>query len=144
MHIRPYVPTDQDRALEIWLGASRACHPFLGEAVLREQLQDVRDTYLPTADTWIAEVEGRIEGVIGLLGRFIGGLFVDPGAHGAGIGSALVEHAAARHRVLTVSVYADNRQAVAFYQRCGFVETARREQDDEGRPLQTIEMRREA
>ncbi|MBC8831785.1 hypothetical protein IAI13_36305, partial [Escherichia coli] len=35
-----------------------------------------------------------------------------------------------------IGVYADNAKALAFYRRCGFVETARKPEDDEGRPLE--------
>ncbi|QCI63390.1 GNAT family N-acetyltransferase [Phreatobacter stygius] len=143
MQIRPYQPADRDRLLDIWLEASRVGHAFLGEATLREQQALVRDTYLPLADNWVAEIDGRVEAFIGLLDGFIGGLFVDPQAHGSGLGRALVDHAGARLGPLTVSVYADNGQALAFYRRCGFVETTRKAQDDEGRPLAVVDMRRD-
>jgi GNAT superfamily N-acetyltransferase len=142
MRIRPATTADHDRLLAIWLAASRAGHPFLGEDVLRDQMPKVRDLYLPMASNWIAENDSRIEGFIGLLDQFIGGLFVDPAAHGGGFGRALVEHAAARLGPLTVSVYAANDGAIAFYQRLGFVETARRPRDEEGRPFAVVDMAR--
>lgn len=144
MHIRDYRTADQDRVLDIWLEASRAGHAFLGEATLLEQQHKVRDVYLPAASNRVAEVNGRVEGFIGLLDNFIGGLFVDPKAHGSGIGRALVEDAAARAGDLTVTVYADNEKAVAFYRRCGFVELSRQADDGEGRPLVVVEMARRA
>ncbi len=81
-------------------------------------------------------------GFIGLLGSFIGGLFVDPALHGAGIGRALVEYAAHEKQTLSVDVYALNGPAIGFYQRMGFVERSRRMPDDEGRPLELIRMLR--
>ncbi|MBN8944232.1 MAG: GNAT family N-acetyltransferase [Rhizobiales bacterium] len=142
MQIRPYQPADRDRLLAIWLDASRVGHGFLGEATLREQQAKVGDIYLPMADNWVAEIDGRVEAFIGLIDSFVGGLFVDPLAHGSGLGRALVEHAGARLGPLTVSVYADNGKALAFYHRCGFIETARKPEDDEGRPLEVVDMRR--
>lgn len=142
MHIRDYRSADQRRVLDIWLEASRAGHAFLGEATLLEQQHKVRDVYLPAARNRVAEVDGRVEGFIGLLDSFIGGLFVDPKAHGSGIGRALVEDAAALKGDLTVTVYADNERAVAFYRRCGFVELSRQEDDDGGRLLMVVEMAR--
>jgi SAM-dependent methyltransferase/ribosomal protein S18 acetylase RimI-like enzyme len=142
--IRPWRPEEGERLLAIWLAASRIGHPFLGEARLLEQQQLVRDTYLPMADNWVAAIDGQVVGFIGLIENFIGGLFVDPDIHGAGIGRALVEDAAARLGPLEVSVYADNQAAVDFYRRRGFVETARKETDDEGLPLAVIEMTRSA
>lgn len=142
MHIRDYRPADQGRVLDIWLDASRAGHAFLGEATLLEQQQKVRDIYLPAARNRVAEVDGRVEGFIGLIDNFIGGLFVDPKAHGSGIGRALIEDAAALLGDLAVTVYADNHKAVAFYHRCGFLEVGRKAQDDEGLPLTVVEMAR--
>lgn len=142
--IRPYGPEDRDSLAAIWLSASRIGHPFLGEERLLAQLEMVRDTYLPMADNWVAEVNGRPAGFIGLIDSFIGGLFVDPEIHGAGIGRGLIEHAAARLGHLDVSVYADNASAVEFYRRRGFVETGRQETDDEGLPFAVIHMARTA
>lgn len=142
MLIRPYASTDKTRLLDIWLEASRVGHPFLGEDDLLDQQRLVGDIYLPQADNWVAEVEGRPVGFIGLLDSFIGGLFVDPAVHGLGIGRALVEHSGARLGTLSVTVYADNEKGVAFYRRCGFEEVARADHDDEGRPLAVVEMRR--
>ncbi|MDF1585753.1 GNAT family N-acetyltransferase [Marinimicrococcus flavescens] len=141
MFIRRYRPVDRDRVIGIWLAASRVGHPFVGEAVLREQQEKVRDVYLPMAENWVAEVEGRIEGFIGLLDDFVGGLFVDPRRHGQGIGRSLLQHAATRHGRLTVSVYEANTEALAFYRRCGFLETSRKPRDAEGRPFAIITMR---
>ncbi len=140
--IRPYRAEDRDRLVDIWLAASSVGHPFLGEERLLVQLEMVRDTYLPMADNWVAEVDGRPAGFIGLIDSFIGGLFVDPQIHGAGIGRGLIEHAAERLGRLEVSVYADNGDAVEFYRRRGFVETGRQETDDEGLPFAVIHMAR--
>ena len=141
MHIRPYETSDLQQALSLWLAASRAGHPFLGEDILAQQQVLVRDIYLPNAETWIAEDQGRILGFIGLLGDFIGGLFVAPDQHGRGIGRTLVNHAYELKGLLTVEVYAANPIAPEFYRRCGFVEIGRKERDDEGRPFELIRMR---
>jgi putative acetyltransferase len=140
MDIRPYDVRDRDQVLSVWLAASRVGHPFLTEDDLERQQTLVRDVYLPKAETWVAEEGGRIHGFIGLLGNFIGGLFVNPDRHGLGIGRALVEHAARLKGHLAVDVYAANPIAPSFYHRCGFIETGRKEWDDEGRPFELIRM----
>jgi len=145
LQIRPYDPaTDQARVLDIWVAASHAGHPFLTEADLAAQRTLVRDVYLEQAETWVAIVDGRLDGFIGLLDSLIGGLFVDPQARRGGIGRALVQHAAAGTGTLTVEVYAANDAALAFYARLGFTPVGRREVDDEGRPLPLVQMRRPA
>jgi putative acetyltransferase len=142
MIIRTAVPLDFAAMAQIWIDASRAGHPFLGEAVLKEQLATVRDLYFPQAENWVAE-EGAVIGFIGLLGNHIGGLFVSPAAHRRGVGRRLVEHAADRLGSLSVEVYEQNKAAVAFYLGCSFVLTGRKEIDDEGRPFPLLRLLRE-
>lgn len=141
--IRAYSDTsDRSRLAEIWLDASRVGHPFLSEVDLLDQQVKVREIYLPQAENWVAELDGEPVGFIGLIDNFIGGLFVGPASHGRGLGKALVLHAAQRKGSLDVEVYADNQAAIGFYRRIGFAEIFRRSQDDEGRPLEVIRMRR--
>lgn len=143
--VRAYSDTaDRMRLADIWLEASRVGHPFLAEEDLLAQQAEVRDIYLPQAENWVAEMNGQPAGFIGLIDNFIGGLFVDPGAHGLGLGKVLVLHAARLKGALEVEVYAGNASAVAFYQRMGFVELLRHAHDDQGRPLEVIRMRRAA
>lgn len=142
--IRPATATDHGRLLDIWLAASRAGHPFLSEARLAADRAKVRDIYLPQADTWLATAAGDPVGFIGLIDHFIGGLFVDPAAHGSGVGRALVTHAAARLGALSVSVYADNGGALAFYRRLGFVETTCGVEEEDGPPLTVVTLAKPA
>ena len=140
--IRPYDFSDRDRLLEIWHQASRVGHPFLSARDLEEQKALVRDVYLPQAETWVALDAGTIVGFIGLLGSFVGGLFVDPSSQKLGVGRSLVEHAAAIKGELEVEVYALNQGALHFYRKLAFADVARRPTDDQGRPLEIMRLRR--
>ncbi len=141
VRIRPYVLADRQAVLAIWLEASKVGHPFLAPDDLVRQQALVGDVYLPNSETWVAEVEGRVIGFIGLLGSFIGGLFVAPDAHGKGVGRRLITHAHHRKGPLSVEVYADNPIAPPFYRHCGFLEIGRKERDDEGRALPLLIMK---
>ena len=57
--IRAYSPTDCDRLADIWLEASRVGHPFLSEADLLDQQVKVRNIYLPQAENWVVELDGK-------------------------------------------------------------------------------------
>ncbi|NIE56293.1 MULTISPECIES: GNAT family N-acetyltransferase [unclassified Burkholderia] len=141
IEIRAYEASDLHTLSAIWFDASLLVHPFLGEARLREQRKLIEAVYLPQAETWVACRAGEPVGFIGLLDGSIGGLFVAPALHGHGIGRALVEHALALKGVLDLEVYADNRDAHAFYARLGFEDISRRDEDDEGLPFANILMR---
>ncbi|WP_412527130.1 GNAT family N-acetyltransferase [Burkholderia lata] len=141
IEIRAYEASDLHTLSAIWFDASLLAHPFLGEARLREQRMLIEAVYLPQAETWVACRAGEPVGFIGLLDGSIGGLFVAPALHGHGIGRALVEHALALKGALDLEVYADNRDARAFYTRLGFEEVSRRDEDDEGLPFANILMR---
>ena len=145
MLIRDYDPTrDLEPCLAIWRRASEVGHPFIDAADLDADAALVREHYMPAAAIRVGELEGRPMGFIALLDSLIGGLFVDPAAHGQGIGRSLVLDARTRHPVLDVEVYEANAGARAFYARLGFREAGRRQTDDQGRPLPLLRLRLEA
>ena len=113
-----------DRAcVDIWHRASLEVHDFLPHDLLSEQKKLVGEVYLARAETFVVTREDLPIGFIGLLGSHIGGLFVDPGHQGGGIGRLLVAHAMSLKGALDLEVYARNQAALAFYRRLGFVES---------------------
>ena len=145
MLIRDYDPTrDIEPCLAIWRRASEVGHPFIDAADLDADAALVREHYMPAAAIRVGELEGRPMGFIALLDNLIGGLFVDPAAHGLSIGRSLVLDALTKHPILDVEVYEANRGARAFYARLGFGEAERRDVDDQGRSLPLLRLRLEA
>ncbi|MEU0098778.1 GNAT family N-acetyltransferase [Streptomyces sp. NPDC006267] len=124
--IRQYTPADEDASMDVWSRASLIAHPFISGEGEGERARKMREIYLPHAENWVAESNGRVVALLGLLDAEIGGLFVAPEAQGAGVGRRLVEHAAALHGSLTLDVYEKNARARDFYSRMGFVEESRR------------------
>lgn len=120
--IRPYRDTDLDRVLHIWRAANALAHPFLDEDFLRSEQDNVRDIYLPAAETWVAEADGRVVGFVSLLGHQVGGLFLAPEFHGRRIGKALMDKAVAERGALELDVFAANAIGRRFYDRYGFVD----------------------
>lgn len=130
--IRKYQPEDSDDAVAAWESATRVAHPFFDEAFLASERENVRNLYLPHAETWVWEAEGRVVGFIALLAiegeqrddaratAEVGGLFLEPALHGRGIGSALLRHARELKGDLEVEVFRANSIGRAFYDRCGF------------------------
>jgi ribosomal protein S18 acetylase RimI-like enzyme len=73
-------------------------------------------------DVWVAERDGRVAGFLALDGDDGTFFYVDPEAHGEGIGTALFEHAQ-RERPQGFSFWAfqDNVKARHFYEKRGCV-----------------------
>lgn len=87
--------------------------------------------YVEDARCWAAEAGGAVQAFAALdaAAASIWALFVDPGAEGHGLGSALLVRLIAEARArglpaLTLETDAGTR-AEAFYRRVGFTETAR-------------------
>lgn len=124
--IRRYAAADENAAVDVWSRAGSLAHPFIPGEGEGERARKMREVYLVHAENWVAETDGRVVALLGLLGAEIGGLFVAPEAQGTGVGRRLVEHAAALHGALTLEVYEKNSAARSFYTRMGFVEESRR------------------
>lgn len=117
--------------LDLWRDSARAAHPFIEAAYWDAHLAQVRDVYLPIAQTYVFLEDNRIAGFISILDRdFIGGLFVSTDRQGKGIGSRLMEFVQQRYAALDLTVYAENCRAVAFYKKHGFF-IAREQTDHE-------------
>ncbi|MFC9329817.1 GNAT family N-acetyltransferase [Kitasatospora sp. NPDC057015] len=65
--IRPYTPADEDAAVLVWARAGRQAHPFIPGEGTGERERKMREVYLVHADNWMAEIDGRAVGVLGLL-----------------------------------------------------------------------------
>ena len=124
--IRPYTPSDQDSVMALWLESTTKAHPFLPVSYWEGHYADVRDCYLPAAQTFVYEADGILQGFLSLLeDGFIGALFVLPSCQGKGIGKKLIRYAQERCSSLSLAVYCQNENAIGFYQAMGFSITAR-------------------
>jgi len=132
--IRPFRNDDTEALVEIWRRSVRATHDFLKEEDFRDIEQKLATVYFPNVEIYVAcSGDDRPVGFIGMNGRHIEMLFLDPLVMGLGMGRKLLEHVMAGDGPLTVDVNAQNPKAVGFYVHCGFVPTGRSETDSEGR-----------
>ena len=118
--IRPYKDTDLSDLLEAWYSASLLAHSFLDETFFERERNNIREIYLPKAETWVFEQEGVVVGFVALIGNEVGGLFVHADYHGRGIGRALMDHVRSIRNVLELVVFEDNKVGRAFYEKYGF------------------------
>lgn len=119
--IREYKRTDLDAIMAIWLDSNIKAHDFIPASYWARNLALVRNRYLPASTTFVYEENDEILGFISLLDdSFIGALFVAADHQGQGVGTALIKQVQKGCDSLSLSVYAKNKKAVAFYDRCGF------------------------
>ncbi|AVJ16791.1 acetyltransferase [Serratia sp. MYb239] len=137
--IRERIPADNPQLVAIWQRSVRATHHFIGEKQMAE-FKPLVEHYLPLLGVWVAESAGRPNGFIALDDNKVEMLFIDAGQRGQGVGSALLNHAQARHDGLVLDVNEQNPQAVGFYQRYGFVVTGRSPLDGQGNPYPLLHM----
>lgn len=128
--IRQYKETDLSGVLSSWENANRMAHPFLPNAFVDKVRHDIPSLYLPNADTWVAEVDGKVLGFIALIGNEVGAIFVEPDLHGMGLGKALMDKAHSLHSTLEVEVFEKNTIGRKFYNNYGFKELLRKSHDE--------------
>ena len=139
---------------QLWLEAVLATHDFLDSAAIAELHPLVRDVYLPAVQVWLAY--GGDDALLGFSGLSVPAadpgtparanpkvemLFIAPAAHGRGAGTALLDHARARHPRLDVDVNEQNPRALGFYLHYGFRQIGRSAHDAAGRPYPLLHLR---
>jgi putative acetyltransferase len=90
--IRKYKTEDTDALITIWDNAEALAHPFLSAEVRDQVRKDMRNMYLPNAETWVLEDDGAPVGFIAMIDKEIGGLFLNPSQQGKGMGRQMVDY----------------------------------------------------
>ncbi|MBB5517907.1 acetyltransferase [Amphiplicatus metriothermophilus] len=141
MKIEPAGAADRAALLALWERSVRATHDFLAEEDVIAIREAVRAHALPALELWLArDGKGAPVGFMGLAGNSVETLFIDPDWFGRGLGRAFLNHARALRGPLRVDVNEQNPGALAFYRKCGFVETGRSAVDSDGRPFPIIHL----
>jgi putative acetyltransferase len=133
--VRKYTAEDTDVLVSVWKAATAVAHPFLKQAFVAQETENLRSLYLPNAETWVVEDNDTPVGFVALIGDEIGGLFLDPACHGKGLGKALVDHAIALKGPMWLEVFEKNAIGRRFYDRYGFVEIDRSKHEATGEIL---------
>lgn len=119
--IRRVTKDDLDRVVQIWLETNIKAHDFISEDYWRENEQAVRGM-LAESELYLYETDSdhKIQGFIGLVDDYIGGIFVQSEAQSRGIGKQMLDYVKQIKSKLTLSVYEKNNRAIKFYQREDF------------------------
>lgn len=118
--IRTYRETDLEEMVRIWYDASVIAHPFMLASFWASHKSVMKEKYLPLAENYVFEQEGKVMGFISLVGEKVCALFIVPEAQERGTGKALLEYAKVLKGRLSLKVYRDNRRAIIFYEKSGF------------------------
>jgi GNAT superfamily N-acetyltransferase len=126
--IRPATAADARAIAELEVRAWRWAYvDFIAEEDMITVAERVeRWTGRSAEGAFVAEVEGRIVGVVQVVGDEIKGLYVEPAAQGAGLGATLLDFACERLRAAGYAqamlwVFEPNGHARGFYERRGWV-----------------------
>jgi GNAT superfamily N-acetyltransferase len=121
--LRPAVPSDAAAVADVWLRSFDAALPTVRRAHPdHEVLGWVRDVLLLLYDSWLAEADGAVVGVLALSPGWLEQLYLDPAWRGRGIGDRFVELAKRRQPSgLQLWTFLVNGPARRFYERHGFV-----------------------
>jgi putative acetyltransferase len=113
---------DIDAVMDVWLKTNISAHDFIPENYWVGNYQAVKGEYLPSAENYVFIRNGQVRAFISVITKsFIGALFVSSESQGNGIGGKLLEYCKSLYPHLDVAVYADNRSAIDFYRKHGFV-----------------------
>jgi len=109
---------------DLYVRARRAAVPAIPPSVHADD--DVRrwftEVVVPERETWLAEDDGAIVGLMVLLGEWVDQLYVAPDRLGEGLGTRFVDLAKQRRPDgLELWTFESNTRAHTFYERHGFV-----------------------
>ena len=130
--IRKYQVSDTETIINVWLEASELAHPFLSEAFIEKEKENIRKVYLPNTETWVYQLSDEVVGFISMIGNEVGAIFLKPAFHGRGIGLQLMNQVAQLHDTLEVEVFEKNEIGRAFYKKYGFKEIKKHIHEETG------------
>lgn len=135
--MRAFATTDLDAVLAIINAAAQAYRgvipadrwhdPYMSKDVLEKEIVD-------GVSFWVAEVEGRLLGVMGIQNRgdvtLVRHAYIDPTLQRTGVGTRLLRHVEGlTDKPILIGTWADASWAIAFYRRNGFAIVSNPEKD---------------
>lgn len=132
--IRPYNDDDLGELTDVWYRASLIAHSFLSGEFFETERRLIATQWIPNAETWVYETDGRVVGFIAMVGNEVGGIFVDPEHQGRGVGRALMDSARGARPFLELDVFEANSIGRRFYAANGFEVVGRGVNESTGHP----------
>lgn len=112
--------TEIEKLVEIWYTGSLIAHDFIDKDFWKSQRKEMKEKYLPMAETYVISDEKEIVGFISMVNSYLAALFIDHKHHGKGYGKRLLNFIKEQRANIQLKVYSDNDKAVHFYLKNGF------------------------
>lgn len=132
----------REKMISLWERSVRATHHFVAEADIKYFRELVDEIDFSLFSVYCLVNGAQVLGFIGLSGRSIEMLFLDPNYIGLGFGKKLIQFAFDVFQADNVEVNEQNTHAVQFYSNFGFSIYERLELDSNGKPYPVLKMRR--
>jgi putative acetyltransferase len=142
--LRPYVPTDEAAAIELWRRTWQQAYPIIDfDQRLDWWRQRWREEILPTATIVVAEQEGELVGFVTMMpDGYLDQIVVAPENWSSGMAEALLGEAKQlAPGGIALHVNKDNRRAVRFYEKHGFIIQGDDRNQLSGRPVYKMSWR---
>ena len=101
--IRKATSADIDKIMQLWLETNTKAHAFIAPEYWQKHFDEVKNKYLPQAETFVYEDKHQLKGFISiLLDNFVGALFVDTRYQRQNIGTKLLDYARKQNHLSTL------------------------------------------
>jgi putative acetyltransferase len=143
--LRPYAPSDEAAAIELWRRTWQQAYPAIDfDQRLDWWRRRWRTEILPTATILVAEQDGSLVGFVTLMPAtgYLDQIVVAPENWSSGMAEALLDEAKRLSPTgIALHVNKDNRRAVRFYEKHGFVIQGDDRNQYSGRPVYKMSWR---
>lgn len=141
LHISTVQKTSWPDLAALWEASVRATHDFLAEEEILDLRQQMETQYLAAVELRACQnQQGHYVGFVGVAANRVEMLFVAPEWQRKGVGRLLLDYALTKMGVTELDVNEQNPQALAFYQKMGFVVKGRSAMDGQGRPYPLLHL----
>ena len=143
--LRPYAPTDEDTAIELWRRTWAHHFPHIDfDARVAWWRERWRQELIPVAHVVLAEIDGKLAGFVTVDPKtmYLDQIVVAPEHWGSDIARALLEEAKRLSPDgLDLLVNKDNTRAIRFYEKNGFAYTGEDKNPVSGVPVNRMRWR---
>jgi putative acetyltransferase len=133
---------EHDQIVEVWELSVRATHDFLLEDDFDYYKRMIKNKYLDNVQLYA--VRNRVDKILGFMGVAddkIEMLFVHPKEMRKGIGKSLLGYAVNKLNIKKVDVNEQNKNAIKFYNKYGFITHEKTTKDSEGKNYPILKMK---